>query len=95
VTVGDNQRPWVVNDKDLSPEEDPAANAGALSPPPAWQDMDLWRICGGDPSINANAIVEDEEDDGGGRRRRTTIAATAVMVMADAIWHLHSHSHIP
>jgi hypothetical protein len=46
-----------------SPGEDPAAAAGATLPPPAWQDVDLRRGCGGDASINADAV---DNDDGNG-----------------------------
>ncbi len=50
----------------LSPEEDPAAAAGAMLLPPAWQDVDLWRGCGGDTSINADAINNNNGDGDGG-----------------------------
>ena len=33
-----------------------------MSPPLAWQDMDLRRGCGGDASVNAD---DDYKDDGG------------------------------
>ncbi len=49
-----------------SPEEDPAAAAGATSPPLAWQDVDLQRGCGGDASVNADAVDDDDYNDDGG-----------------------------
>ncbi len=35
-------------------------------PPLAWQDVDLRRGCGGDASINANAVNDDNYNDDGG-----------------------------
>ncbi len=49
-----------------SPGEDPAAAAGATSLPPAWQDVDLRRGCGGDASVNADAVDNDDGDGDGG-----------------------------
>ena len=46
-----------------SPGEDPAAAAGATSPPLAWQDVDLRRGCGGDTSVNADAVDDDDYND--------------------------------
>ncbi len=49
-----------------SPGEDPAAAAGATLPPLAWQDVDLRCGCGGDASVNADAIDDDYYNDDGG-----------------------------
>ncbi len=49
-----------------SPGEDPTTAAGATSPPLAWQDVDLQRRCGGDASVNADAVNDDDYNDGGG-----------------------------
>ncbi len=46
-----------------SPGEDPAAAAGTTSPPLAWQDVDLRHGCGGDASINADAVEDDDYND--------------------------------
>ena len=46
-----------------SPGEDPTTAAGETLPPLAWQDVDLQRRCGGDASVNANAVNEDDYDD--------------------------------
>jgi hypothetical protein len=48
------------------PGEDPAATAGAMSPPLAWQDVDLQRGCVGDASVNADAVDDDCYNDDGG-----------------------------
>jgi hypothetical protein len=51
-----------------SPGEDPAAAAGATSLPLAWQDVDLWRRCGGNTSVNADVVDDDDynNNDGNG-----------------------------
>ncbi len=46
--------------------EDPAAAAGATSPPLAWQDVDLHRRCGGNASVNADAVDDDDYNNDGG-----------------------------
>ena len=46
-----------------SPGEDPAAAAGATLPPLAWQDVDLRCGCGGDASVNADAVDDDYYND--------------------------------
>jgi hypothetical protein len=50
-----------------SPGEDPAAAAGATSPPLAWQDVDLRRGCRGDASVNADAVDDDDYNNDGGK----------------------------
>jgi hypothetical protein len=37
-----------------------------MSPPPAWQDVDLRRGCGGDASFNADAVNNNDGDGDGG-----------------------------
>jgi hypothetical protein len=49
-----------------SPGEDPTAAAGATSPPLTWQDLDLRRGCGGDASVNADAVDDDYYNNNGG-----------------------------
>ncbi len=50
----------------LSSGGDPAAAAGTTLLPPAWQDVDLRRGCGGDASINANAVNNNDGNNNGG-----------------------------
>ena len=50
----------------LRPGEDLAAAAGATLSPLAWQDVDHRRGCGGDASVNVNAVVNDDYKDDGG-----------------------------
>ncbi len=35
-------------------------------PPLAWQDVDLQRGCGGNASVNADAVEDDDYNDDGG-----------------------------
>jgi hypothetical protein len=48
-----------------SPGEDPAAAAGVTLLPLAWQDVDLRRGCGGNASVNADAVDNDDYSDDG------------------------------
>jgi hypothetical protein len=51
-----------------SPGEDPATAVGVTLPPLARQDVDLQRGCGGNASVNADAVDNDDydyNDDGG------------------------------
>jgi hypothetical protein len=49
----------------LSPREDLATAAGTTLPPLAWQDVNHRHRCGGNASINVDAIVDyDYKDDG-------------------------------
>ncbi len=72
-----------------SPWEDPAAAAGAMSPPLAWHDMDLRRGCGGDASVNANAVDDDDYNDDGGDGNSDDCNGGRDLVLALAQPHPH------
>ena len=50
----------------LSTGEDLAAMAGVKSPSLAWQDVDHQFGCGGDASVNVDAIIDNHYKDDGG-----------------------------
>jgi hypothetical protein len=75
--------------------KDPAAAAGAASPPLAWQDVDLRRGCGGNASVNADAVDDDDYnngsgddngDDSNGQRRTRSGARARAAVFASVQW---------
>jgi hypothetical protein len=71
-----------------SPGEDPAAAAGGTSPPLVWQDVDLRCGCGGDASVNANAIDNNDYNNDGGNGDDGDGGCDLALVLAQPHPHL-------
>ncbi len=81
----------------LSPGEDPTAAAGATLPPLAWQDVDLRRGCGGNASVNADAVNDndygdDYNDDNGGNGNGNDGDGRHNLALALVQPHPHPHN---